>query len=260
MFSLKQIQDAFTEHMMTDNPVIKNHVSSTREVPADSRLEIYRNAYRERLIETLASDYEILAKLIGNDAFRRLCTAYIDKYPSNHYSLRWFGKHLSTLLDYSPDKGNHEWEAEMAQFEWTFIQAFDAADSVIVTEQDAAGIPPDQWPTLSVSFHPSVHLIPLWWNTLDLWQTAKNDTPLPDPVRLAQYHHCLMWRKELVTQYRSLNSDEAAALSAALSGANFSEICGALAEELQDQEQVPIKAAGYLKGWLATGMLTKLNT
>ena len=68
-----------------------------------------------------------------------------------------------------------------------------------------------------------------------------------------------MWRKDLTTQYRSVEAHEAAALSAALSGANFSEICGALAEELQDQEQVPMTVAGFLKGWLAENMLTQLH-
>ncbi|WP_455198093.1 hypothetical protein, partial [Kaarinaea lacus] len=76
----------------------------------------------------------------------------------------------------------------------------------------------------------------------------------------SQYSYCLMWRKDLVTQYRSIEADEAIALSAALSGANFSDICGSLADELDDQEQVPIKAAGYLKGWLVSGMLTRLHT
>jgi hypothetical protein len=49
------------------------------------------------------------------------------------------------------------------------------------------------------------------------------------------------------------------ALSGAIDGANFTEICSALATELHDQEQVPMKAAGYLKGWLAAGMLIQLK-
>jgi hypothetical protein len=69
-----------------------------------------------------------------------------------------------------------------------------------------------------------------------------------------------MWRDELRTQYRSLQADEEVARSAALAGANFTEICSALATELNDQEQTPMKAASYLKGWLAAGMLTQLKT
>ena len=147
----------------------------------------------------------------------------------------------------------------MAQLEWQFIEAFDAANMNTVTEADAAAIPPDAWPTLSVEFHPSVHMVTLWWNTLDLWQAAKQDQQPPQPTRLSQQSHCLMWRDKLMTQYRSLEADEAIAMSAALGGANFSEICGALAEELQDQEQVPMKAAGFLKGWLGSGMLIQLK-
>ena len=260
MLSLKQIQEAFTEHVMARNDVITGYVAGTNNVPSEKRLDIYRNAYRERLIETLANDYEILTKLLGEETFRRLCIAYIDKNPSSHYSLRWFGYGLPSFLDYSPDKGSHDWEAEMAQLEWLFIDAFDSANTSTVSEQDAAAIPPDQWPTLSVTFHPSVRVVRLWWNTLDLWQAAKNDEQPPAPVRLAQYSHCLLWRNNLITQFRSLDNFEAVALSAAADGATFSEICGALAEELHDPEQVPIKAASYLKGWLASGMLTKFYT
>lgn len=260
MLSLKLVQQAFTEHVMTKNNVIAEYITGTRNVPRERRLDIYRNAYRERLIETLGSDYEVLAKLLGQDAFRRLSTVYIDKNPSRYYSLRWFGKELSLFLDYSPENGTHDWEAEMACLEWTFIEAFDAANTPAITEKDAAAIPPDQWPTLTAIFHPSVHVIRLWWNTLELWHTAKNDEQPAAPVRLDQCHHCLLWRNNLVTQFRSLQADEAIALSAALNGSNFSEICGALAEELHDHEQVPIKAAGYLKSWLASGMLTRFDT
>ncbi|WP_455217787.1 HvfC/BufC family peptide modification chaperone, partial [Kaarinaea lacus] len=163
MFSLKQLQDAFTGHLMADNAAIKEHVTGSSKVPGELRLDIYRNAYRERLIETLAGDYEVLAKLIGEEAFRRVSKTYIDRHPSEHYSLRWFGKDLAGFLDYSADDGSHGWEAEMARFEWTFINSFDAADIDTVNEQDAATIPPDQWPVLSASFHPSVNVVPLWW-------------------------------------------------------------------------------------------------
>jgi hypothetical protein len=99
----------------------------------------------------------------------------------------------------------------------------------------------------------------MWWNTLDLWQAAKDDRQPPQPVRLNQNSYCLLWRNNLVTQFRSLESDEVAALSAALAGAKFPDICGALAEEVEEPEQIPMTAAGFLKGWLAAGLLTGLK-
>lgn len=260
MLSLKEIQDAFTQHVLADDQRIVEHVIGTKKASSELRLGIYDNAYRERLIEALANDYEILEKLLGEDNFRLMCTAYIEKYPSTYYSLRWFGNNFSKFLGYSSDKGHHDWEAELAQLEWQFIEAFDSENIDSISEADAAAISPESWPTLSMVFHPSVKLLNLWWNTLDLWKAAKDDKQPPQPIRLPQQSHCLMWRDQLMTQYRSLEADEAVVLSAALAGDNFSEICSALSTEIDDQEQVPMKAASFLKGWLATGMLTQLKT
>ena len=148
----------------------------------------------------------------------------------------------------------------MAQLEWLFIGAFDAADAVPVTEVDAAAIPPEAWAGLRVVFHPSVRTMPIWWNTLARWRATKNAETVPEPVRLPEPAQCLLWRHELTTQYRSMEADEAVALQAALAGANFPEVCGALAEEIQDQEMVPMMAAGFLKVWLAAGMITGFDT
>ena len=260
MLSLKEIQHAFTKNVMSDDQSITEHVIGTTMGSSELRMGIYGNAYRERLIEALANDYEMLEKLLGEDNFRIICTSYIKKYPSIYYSLRWFGKNFPDFLEYSPEKGHHDWEAEIAHLEWQFINAFDSANIETVTEADAASIPPEAWPTLSMDFHPSVKLLNLWWNTLDLWLAAKKDTQPPQPERLNQQSHCLMWRNNLMTQYRSLEADEAVALSSALAGANFSDICSALASEINDPEQVPMKAASFLKGWLAAGMLTQFKT
>jgi hypothetical protein len=189
MLSLKEIQDAFTQNLMADDQSIVAHVIGTKKASSELRMGIYGNAYRERLIEALANDYEMLEKLLGEDNFRLLCTSYIKQYPSTYYSLRWFGKDFPTFLEYSPEKGQHDWEAELAYLEWQFINAFDSANTETISEADAAAIPPEKWPTLSMVFHPSVKLLNLWWNTLDLWKAAKKDKqpypftptkPLPD--------------------------------------------------------------------------------
>ncbi len=255
MSSLKELQNAFKRNVMTGDKAFGQFINSTEAVSSDVRLAIYGNAYYSRLEEALESDYEILKPLLGADVFEEACMAYIHKYPSHYYSLRWFGQDFPKFLGYQPDSGEHHWPAEMAQLEWSFVGAFDAADATVATEADAAMIPPQAWAALTIGFHPSVRTMDIWWNTLARWRTAKNAAIVPEPVRLSEPAQCLLWRNELMTQYRSMEADEAVALQAALAGANFSELCGALAEEMQDQEMVPMKAAGFLKGWLAAGMI-----
>lgn len=255
MTSLKALQQAFRQNVLTGDEAFVPHVISTQAVPSDVRLAIYGNAYYARLEEALETDYEILKQLLGDEIFSEACLAYTHQYPSHYYSLRWFGQDFSTFLGFQADTGEHHWPAEMAQLEWTFTAAFDAADAVPATEADAAAIPPEAWPTLRVVFHPSVHLLPIWWNTLARWRAAKHAESVPEPVRLSESAQCVLWRHDLMTQYRSVAADEAVALQAALAGANFSEVCGELAEEMQNQEMVPMQAAGFLKSWLAAGMI-----
>jgi hypothetical protein len=259
MPGLKELQNAFKRNVVNGDEEFGKYINSTEAVSSDVRLAIYGNAYFARLEEALESDYEILKKLLGDDVFEEVCMAYTHKYPSHYYSLRWFGQDFPTFLGYQPESGEHHWPAEMAQLEWSFVGAFDAADAVAMTEADAAAVPPEAWAELTIKFHPSVRTMDIWWNTLPRWRAAKNAETVPEPVRLSEPAQCLLWRNELITQYRSMEADEAIALLAALAGANFSELCGALAEEMQDQEMVPMKAAGFLKTWLAAGMITELR-
>ncbi len=254
---LKALQNAFQRNVLSGDDEFVPQVVSSVAVPGEERLLIYANAYFSRLEEALESDYEILKQLLGDETFSEVCMAYTHKYPSHYYSLRWFGQDFSKFLGYQADGGEHHWPAEMAKLEWTFIAAFDAADAKSATEADAAAIAADAWPNLKIIFHPSVHTVVFWWNTQDRWRTAKHHQTIPEPVRLSDPGLCLLWRENLLTSYRSVEADEAVCLQAALGGADFSEICGALAEQMRDQVMVPMTAAGFLKGWLAAGMITE---
>lgn len=259
MPGLKELQAAFKHNLLSGDPAFAAQVMGSETLPNELRLAIYQNAYRARLVEALATDYEQLHKLLGDEAFTALAHAYIQAHPSRHFSLRWFGRLLPDYLGYAEQAGSHDWQAELAKLEWSFTEAFDAADAEPLTEMDAAQVPAEAWPGLRLGFHPAVRHLSLWWNTLDRWRAAKHDEAMPEPKPLSQPGACLLWRQGLTTQYRSLSADEALALQTALAGGSFAEICGALAEELQDQEQVPMLAAGYLKSWLASGMLVGLD-
>jgi hypothetical protein len=244
---------------MHDDESIFQHIEHNAAVPGHIRLGIYHNAYRARLVEALASDFEQLQKLLGSDAFEQIAHDYIDVHPSRHTSLRWFGQHLSQHLGYTEEQGSHLWPAEMARLEWLFTEAFDARDEAVIHEGHMATVPPEAWATLCFRFHPAVRRLILWWNTLARWRAAKEDEAIPEAQRLTQPVSCVMWRDGLRTQFRSVEPHEAVALSAAMDGQNFSDICGVLAAEMQDPEQVPMTVAGFLKGWLNAGLIAAID-
>jgi hypothetical protein len=68
----------------------------------------------------------------------------------------------------------------------------------------------------------------------------------------------LIWRQDLVSRYRALDNVELAALTLALSGGSFADICETLLEHFSEQE-TPQRAVGYLQQWLNDQMVTAIN-
>ena len=68
----------------------------------------------------------------------------------------------------------------------------------------------------------------------------------------------LLWRRDLQNYFRSMTADEAAALDAALDGADFAQICETLAEWLPENE-IPLRAASLVGLWADSGIIVAVN-
>ncbi|MCI0507814.1 MAG: DNA-binding domain-containing protein [Gammaproteobacteria bacterium] len=257
--ALQELQAAFKRHLMERDPAIIDHIASTADLSNEMRLAIYGNAYYARLIEALAQDYEALYYLLGDEEFPHLCRQYIDAHPSRFPSLRWFGQYMSRFLATHQPYTAHPYLHELAVFEWAFIEAFDAQDAPVATEADAARVPAENWPALRIRLHPSVRWFSYNWNILPLWKAAANEDSLPEIIQLDNTEYCAVWRRDLMTQFRTLEAGEAALMRGVNKNYNFAQLCESLAEMDSDPAQVPMRAAGILKTWLAQGMITALE-
>jgi len=255
---LKDLQSAFKLHLMERNSAITEHIVGSGSLGADVRLAIYGNAYYARLIESLEQDYEALHVMLGDEEFTRLCTQYIDTYPSKFPSLRWFGQYMAKYLAEHKPYCEHPYLRELAVFEWTFIEAFDSEDAPVVTEADAAQVPPDKWPELEIRLHPSVYWFDYEWNILPLWKSATSDESIPELAQLKNKEYCIVWRQGLMTQYRTMDADEVILLRGVENNNNFAQLCERLTELDLDPEQVPMRAATILKTWITQGMVSEL--
>lgn len=256
---LKDLQSAFKRHLMERDPAIVEHITGSGGLGADVRLAIYGNAYYSRLIESLEQDYEAVHVMLGDEEFTCLSTQYIDTYPSKFPSLRWFGQYMAENLAKHKPYSEHPYLQELAVFEWTFIEAFDAENAPVVTEADAAQVPPDKWPELQIKLHPSVHWFDYEWNILPVWKAATSDEPMPELKQLENKECCVVWRQDLMTQYRTIDADEKILLRGVAENNNFSELCEHLAETGVDPELVPMRTASILKTWITHCMVSGLE-
>ncbi len=250
-------QTALQSFLLHADPSIVDHVIGDRKADAKQRLDVYFQAYRLRLQEVLATDFEGLHALLGDEGFEQASLAYIDAYPSEHPSVRWFGRALAGFLaEHYPDRPEL---AEMAAFEWAWGQAFDAADAPVADAARLAGLGAEQWPGLSVTLHPSVQRVSLQFNVPAVFAAAVDEQPLPELARGDCGVSWLLWRHALNVHWRSLAADEDQALQAAGRGVDFASLCEGLCE-WHEPAEVPLRAASLLRTWLDEGLISELQT
>lgn len=243
-----QFQDFILDAEATAAPA---WVSASGRADARTQFTAYHFAYRARLHEVLLADFQALHMAIGEDDFTALVTTYLDAHPSQHFSVREFGRRFPDFVR----QMERPWCAELAQFEWMLRDAFDAADASRLMETALAIIAPQDWPQLRFAVHPAVRFCSFEWNVPQMWKVLTSDTPSEIQATASEATHWLIWRDGLITRYRSLSLDEYQALQCLCDGGDFNDICACLIEFYREDE-VPLQAATLLKTWIAQGLLT----
>jgi hypothetical protein len=257
MNDLRQTQRYFQSHVLSQDERISREIISTPSASAQTRLRIYRNAYRLRLLEALGTDYPALNRLLGATAFENACRAYIDEHPSREPNLRWFGGKLDEFLRTNSPYCDRRVLSEMAEFEWALTLAFDAADESVVTVAELGAIPGQAWPGLTFRLHPSVRRLALQHNVAAYWkQVDAQQEPTELPRESERPVDWVIWRRELRSYFRSLDADEAFALDCLKAGENFAEICAALSDRVAEAELARY-AATLLKRWVTDGLISR---
>lgn len=225
-------------------------------------LPVYRQAYTARLAAALADNYLVLQRAMGDAAFDALACAYIGACPSRRPSIRWFGDRLPAFMAGRGDLVPHPALADIARMDWALRSAFDAADAPVLEPQDAARVPAEAWPGLTMQLHPSVQTLALQWNVEPVWQALRAHEPgsgaaepeLPEPQVHA--HHLLVWRQQLDTRWRSLDAREAALLGAVQRGCRFDALCEQALEAEAGEDAAVHVVVQAVQQWLSEGLLS----
>ncbi len=258
MSTLAELQAEFQSFLLGQGGGIERMIVGSERAAAEERLAVYADAYRLRLLEVLEEDFPGLKGLLGAEAFRVLGLAYIDAHPSNHPSVRWFGRHLARFLRESPAYRDRSELAEMAAFEWAQGEVTDAADSPAVSVEALAALAPGSWPEMRIVFQAALRRLDLVCNVPTLWGAFREGETPPALERAERPVWWLLWRKGIEVHWRSLDDDERLALDAARAGSAFGVICEELYERTGDA-QVPLRAAGFLKQWATDGLIARLE-
>jgi hypothetical protein len=253
--SLGDLQRAFQDYLLERSDGFQAAVRESRKADRATLLDVYRDGYALRLIEALTSDYPGLMAMAGPADFDHVARAYITRHPSHHPSIRWYGKGLADFMASTPPYSASPAAAEMARFEWALGEAFDSPDVTPVKAEALMALAPEAWETLSFTALPSLRRLALVFEAPQAWQRRDEVEPGNLEVeRAAGPVTWAIWRPELISNFRSLEPDEAAMLDALVEGRTFPDLCEAVAA-FTGEDEAPARAAGLLRAMVEGGMI-----
>ena len=253
--SLADLQRAFQDYVLSGSDRFVRSVRDTRKADRTLLLDVYRDGYALRLIEVLANDYPGVVAMAGPADFDYMARAYIAAHPSRHPSVRWFGRDLADFLAGRPPFDRSPAVAEMARFEWALGDAFDSTDATPVGAEALMRLPPEAWETLAFSALPSLRVLSFAFDVPQAWQRRDEQESGHLEAELAEAPTSwVIWRPQFISNFRSLEPDEAAMLAALVQGHPFPGLCESLLPFV-GEEQAAARAAGLLRGWVEEGMI-----
>lgn len=255
MTALRRLQQRFQAFILRgDRAQLGEEIVGGYGAEVDTRLDIYFDAYRLRLAEALRADYPALHALLGADRFEALAREYIAAHCSPYYNIRWYGDALGEFLRRRTPWRDWPWLAEMADFEWNMLAAFDAPEAPVAAIESMSAVPPEKWPELTFAVHPSVRRLELAFETPALWKANHAGEAIAERRPATAQLPWLMWRRGVDTYFRSMAQDEARAFDALREGAPFARVC----ERLGDDDGCALRAASLLKGWLSEALISRI--
>lgn len=112
-----------------------------RTLRPDQRVNIYVDAYLARLVEALEEDFPAVLRLVGHRAFRELCRAYLERFPSRSWSLNPLGQKLPEFLSGRVRVRRREAAKDLARVEVAMSEVFDGQAVEPLKPADFAKIP-----------------------------------------------------------------------------------------------------------------------
>ncbi len=223
-------------------------------------MDIYRNAYRARLVDALRDTYERTAKWVGEDAFRKAVAHHVITRPPNSWTLDDVGEGFPEVLEELFAKNPEV--AELGWLEWAMHRAFVAADAepldVAGFGDIASGFAEEDWANMRIAFLPGTMAFPIANDIGKLWCALGEDKAEGNDLALDAPHHCVVWREDIKPVFIQVIEAEGRALAMLQDGATYGEACEAMVE-LLGEEQAVVEAGAMLGRWVHNGLIALIE-
>lgn len=251
--NLQQLQTNFQQIVLKEECFGADWVSTSKQgLSSQSRLAIYHNAYRVRLIDVLRDTFEHTATYLGDEWFQGLASGFVQSHGSSRDNIGYYGQAFPEFL--AEQLSNDLEVAELAEMDWRLRRAFDGADSPVMTLDDLQHLINGERIINRLRPVPTLSLTKQGFNTLDIWHAINQDEHPPVVQQLPEPKDLVIWRKGHSPHFRSISTIEVTAINGLCSGDSLDAIGTTLAKNFP-QTDAASEFGGMLHRWITEEML-----
>ena len=257
------------QHLEVSLAELDQVIRPSRALTSDVRLEIYVDAYYERLLECLREEFIATRHATGDELFDALAFGYLQRYPSQSYTLAQLGDQFAQFLIDSrlhaqaapagaPETWN-EFVVELATFERLQREVFDApgTEEMAVLDSDRlARIPPGEWPTVMLVAAPCLRLCAFAHPVHEYWRAVRDEQQPVAPAPRTTY--LAINRRAYVLERHELVGEQHALLTALVAGQPLAKAIEAASTMQTDAGAVLAERLGpWFAAWTQGGFFVE---
>jgi hypothetical protein len=218
-----------------------------------AQLNVYVEAYRSRLFDSVAEDYPQLKKYLGAEKFAEIISNFVEKNNSEHFNISRYSLKLPDFLSSteSVDKFAHE----LAMLESNILLVEDLPETKILQPEHLQKITAEDFMDLHISPRKALKLLEFSFPVNEFYSQFLADKlfekPTPRKSFLAVFRHeDVVWRLSLAEKEYFL-------LKQIFSGHKISAAFSALMNDFPDllEDEILQNISSWFARWIQNGLL-----
>jgi hypothetical protein len=150
-----------------------------------TRLDIYRNNVQAGFTTTLALEFPVVRRLVGEDYFEQLALAFLACHPSTSGDLHHVGAPFASFLRSEFAGTGYPYLPDVARLEWAYQECLIAEKSDPLDPRTLRAVPADVYGRLRFSLRPACRLVHSRFPVLRIWEVNQPEIPSVELVDLS---------------------------------------------------------------------------
>jgi len=202
MSRFAELQREFAGAVLDPEAAVPAPLTRKAGASPSRRFGVYRNNVYASLIDVLAGRFPVVARLVGEEFFRAMARAYIEREPPRSAVLIRYGVSFPDFIAGFAPAASVPYLADMASLEWAWHAAYHAPDAAPLPLAELAGAV-DHAADAVLTLHPSLSVVRSLYPIVSIFElnTQTGDVP---PTRLEGGEDALVVRPRLEVELRLL--------------------------------------------------------